>query len=68
MIDLTSNYTNIYEFTDYNTNSCRSMVIDAMKMSQNYSGKGSYNILLVEEPIEYTIRYFKLLKYSSKLT
>lgn len=50
MVGLTSNQSNIYEFADDNSNSYRSMVIDAMKMSQNYLGEGSYNIFLDEEP------------------
>ena len=49
MVDLTFSFINIHGFTDDNNNSYKSIVMNAMRMNQNYSSKCSHNILLDEE-------------------
>ena len=56
MVGLTSNYSNIHGFMNDNINSYTSIVMDAMKMNQDYSTKGSCNTPLKEESIIDTTR------------
>ena len=59
MIDSTSSSRNIQKLVDDNNNNpYRSMMIDAMRMNQNYSGEGSYNILLDEKSNADVTKFF----------
>jgi len=49
MINSTSSSSNIYGFTDDNSNYYRSMMMDEMRMNHDYLGEGSFNIYLDEE-------------------
>jgi hypothetical protein len=49
MINSTSSFSNIYGFTDDNSNYYRSMMIDEMRMNHDYLVEGSFNISLDEE-------------------
>jgi hypothetical protein len=62
MVDLTSSSSNIHEFAYDNSNPYRSLVMDAMRMNQNYSCEGSRNIPLYEELNVDTTMFFELLK------
>jgi hypothetical protein len=62
MTGSTSSSSNIYGFTDDNSNSCTSIVMDKIRMNHGYSGEGSRNIILKEEPSVDATRFFKLLK------
>jgi len=62
MVDLTSSSSNIHEFAYDNSNPYRSLVMDAMRMNQNYSCEGSRNIPLDEELNVDTTMFFELLK------
>jgi hypothetical protein len=50
MVNSNSSSSKIHEFVDDNNNPYRSVVIDAMRMNQDYSGEDSFNILLYKEP------------------
>jgi len=50
MVNSNSSSRNIHEFVNDNSNPYRSIVMDAMKMNQDYSGEDSFNILLYKEP------------------
>ena len=50
MIDSTSSYSNIYWFTDNNSNPYTCIVMDKIRMNHGYSGKGLRNIILKEKP------------------
>jgi hypothetical protein len=43
------------------------MIMDVIRMDHNYSGEGSHNIHLHEEPNVDATRFFELLKYSNEL-
>ena len=62
MIGSTSSSSNIYGFTDDNSNSYTSIVMDKIRMNHGYSGEGSRNIILKEEPSVDATRFFELLK------
>ena len=49
-----------------NTNPCKSMVMDAIEINQNYSSECSRNISLDEEPNADPSRFFKPMKDSNK--
>ena len=67
MIDSIFISSNIHEFADDNSNTYRSMIMDVIRMDHNYSGEGSHNIHLHEEPNVDATRFFELLKYSNEL-
>jgi len=67
MIDSIFISSNIHEFADDNSNTYRSMIMDVIRMDHNYSGEGSHNIPLHEEPNVDATRFFELLKYSNEL-
>jgi hypothetical protein len=49
-----------------NINPCKSMVMDAMEINQDYSSKCSRNISLDEEPNVDPSRFFKPMKDSDE--
>jgi hypothetical protein len=55
MFGSTSSFSNVYGVVDYNSNRCKSMVIDAMRMNQGYTGKC---LIVDEEPNADTTRFF----------
>jgi len=48
MVGLNSNSSNMYRFMDDNINSYRSMVIDEMKMNQDYLDESSRSIFYIK--------------------
>lgn len=50
MVNSNSSSSNIHKFVDNNSNPYRSMVMDVMRMNQDYLGEGSLNNLLYKEP------------------
>jgi hypothetical protein len=50
MVNSNSSSSKIHEFVDDNNNPYRSVMMDAMRMNQDYSGEDSFNILLYKEP------------------
>jgi hypothetical protein len=51
-----------YEFADDNINLYKSIMMDTMRINQDYLGKGSRNIILDEEPNVDATRVSKLFK------
>jgi hypothetical protein len=55
MVELISSSSNVHIVVDDNSNCYRSMVIDAMRMNQGYTGKC---LIVDEEPNADTTRFF----------
>jgi hypothetical protein len=61
IVGSTSSSSNVHGVVDNYSNYYRSMIIDAMRMNQDYTCKYS---IVDEKPNTYTTRFFKLLKDS----